>query len=135
MLSGVLLIVLAIAAERRPVHASTGTAPPSLLAEPRRLRASYLLTLGLTLANPVTILSFAAAIVGLGLTRAAGSAGAALVGGVFTGAAAWWLLFTSGLTILRARICDRTLERLRAVTSLLLGSVGFVAICSSWLSG
>lgn len=51
----------------------------------------------LTIANPATILSFAALFAGLGLVNQPGVMNAALVvGGVFTGSLMWWF-FLSGL--------------------------------------
>jgi putative LysE/RhtB family amino acid efflux pump len=67
------------------------------------LRATYVSCLGLTLANPPTILSFAALFAGAGLVTA-GTAAAALVAGVFLGSAAWWLLLTGAVARARARL-------------------------------
>jgi len=60
----------------------------------RGLLGAYASTLGLTLTNPATILSFVAIFAGLGLVSTASSAhGAApaLVLGVFSGSALRWL--------------------------------------------
>ena len=54
----------------------------------------------LTMANPMTILSFAAVFAGLGLARAPGALSAvAVVSGVFIGSLAWWF-FLSGTVVL-----------------------------------
>lgn len=67
--------------------------------------AAFVSTLGLTLANPPTILAFAAIFAGLGLSANADYASAALiVAGVFLGSAAWWLILAAGAGWLRARI-------------------------------
>ena len=67
--------------------------------------AAFASTLGLTLANPPTILAFAAIFAGLGLASSADYAGAALiVAGVFLGSAAWWLILAAGAGWLRGRI-------------------------------
>ncbi|EEW25831.1 lysine exporter protein LysE/YggA [Rhodobacter ferrooxidans] len=58
------------------------------------LAATFLLTL----ANPVTILSFAAIFAGLGLARDAGvSEALQLVSGVFAGSLLWWALLSGGV--------------------------------------
>lgn len=67
--------------------------------------AAFASTLGLTLANPPTILAFAAIFVGLGLASTTDYASAALiVAGVFLGSAAWWLILAAGAGWLRNRI-------------------------------
>jgi threonine/homoserine/homoserine lactone efflux protein len=67
--------------------------------------AAFASTLGLTLANPPTILAFAAIFAGLGLTASADYGAAALiVAGVFLGSAAWWLILAAGAGWLRNRI-------------------------------
>jgi threonine/homoserine/homoserine lactone efflux protein len=62
------------------------------------LIASYISTLGLTLTNPMTILSFVAVFAGLGIGNEAESYTSAtlLVIGVFLGSALWWI-FLSGI--------------------------------------
>jgi len=67
--------------------------------------AAFVSTLGLTLANPPTLLAFAAIFAGLGLSANADYAAAALiVAGVFLGSAAWWLILAAGAGWLRGRI-------------------------------
>jgi predicted secreted hydrolase len=58
-----------------------------------RLLSFFASTFALTLANPLTIFSFAAIFAGLGAGSVATSAAesAALVGGVFSGSGLWWL--------------------------------------------
>jgi len=69
------------------------------------LFSAYLSTLFLTLANPMTILSFVAVFAGFGLAASPDylSAGT-LVAGVFIGSALWWLLLSSGVALFRSRL-------------------------------
>jgi threonine/homoserine/homoserine lactone efflux protein len=71
----------------------------------RGLWGDYVSTFFLTLTNPLTTLSFAAVFAGLGLASAVGDYTSAgfLVLGVFTGSAAWWLLLSGAVSMLRAR--------------------------------
>ena len=64
----------------------------------------YFSALLLTLTNPLTILSFTAVFAGLGIGRAATgpTAPAWLVGGVFTGSMAWWIILASISSLLTA---------------------------------
>ncbi len=72
------------------------------------LAGAYGSTLLLTLANPMTILSFVGVFAGLGIGGTEGYASAALlVVGVFLGSAAWWLLLSSGVSILRDKLRSR----------------------------
>jgi threonine/homoserine/homoserine lactone efflux protein len=63
-------------------------------------REAYVSTLLLTLANPMTILSFAGAFAGLGGPAAAGvqhyAATGLLITGTFGGSALWWLALSGG---------------------------------------
>lgn len=88
----------------------TATAVPAAQAaeggSARSLAVAWATTTLLTLTNPATILSFAAAFAALGLAEWAGDATAALVLvlGVFLGSAAWWLGLSLAVGRLRARI-------------------------------
>jgi threonine/homoserine/homoserine lactone efflux protein len=92
-------------------------APPA----PASLGAAFASTLALTLANPPTILAFAAIFAGLGLAAAADYGAAALVTlAVFLGSAAWWLILAAGAGALRGRLGPRLLRALNVVCGLTL---------------
>jgi threonine/homoserine/homoserine lactone efflux protein len=67
------------------------------------LLGAYASTFFLTLANPMTIFSFAAVFAGIGALSPDFSAAALLVASVFAGSAAWWLLLSGGVDLLRRR--------------------------------
>lgn len=72
---------------------------------PTRLGRAFLSTLGLTLANPPTILAFAAVFAALGLASSDDYGLAAVVVlGVFLGSAAWWIFLAAAAARLRGRI-------------------------------
>ena len=96
--------------------------------EPRTLLSAYATTVGLTIANPATILSFAAAFVGLGLTGHDPATAAALVLGVFSGSAAWWLVLALVVAAFRGRLGPAELRRLAAGSSILMGLLGVAAV-------
>ena len=63
--------------------------------------ATYLLTI----ANPATILSFAALFAGLGLVSASGySEALPVVAGVFAGSMLWWCILSGGVALMRHRL-------------------------------
>jgi len=88
-------------------------------AKPASYAQAFLSTLGLTLANPPTILAFAAIFAGLGLAANADYAAAALVTlGVFLGSAAWWLVLAAFAGTLRARLGPPLLRAINVVSGL-----------------
>lgn len=79
---------------------------------------AFLSTLGLTLANPPTLVAFAAIFAGLGLVTSDYSAAAWIVLGVFLGSASWWVVLVAGTSWLRGRIGPRLLRSLNVVAGL-----------------
>ena len=67
------------------------------------LVSSFIVAVGLTLANPATIISFLAAFSALGLLAQQGGA-LELVAGVFVGSALWWLALCLALAVARVAI-------------------------------
>ena len=95
-------------------------------AKPASLAQAFLSTLGLTLANPPTILAFAAIFAGLGLSANADYAHAAIiVVGVFLGSAAWWVVLAFAGGALRERLGARLLRAINLVSGLTI--LGFAA--------
>ena len=87
--------------------------------------AAYGSTLLLTLTNPMTIFSFLAVFAGLGLASSNSKVGAAvLVAGVFVGSAAWWLILSSGTSLLRNRIGPTVLGWVNRTAGVILVSFG-----------
>lgn len=97
------------------------------------LLGAYASTVGLTLTNPATILSFAAVFAGLGFARAASSSFAApalLTAGVFLGSACWWLLLSGGVSMLRSRLRPGALRWVNYLSGVLLLAFGVAALIS-----
>lgn len=96
---GLFLLYLGVGTWRsRPAAAAAdgGTAGGGLL-------RAYLSTFFLTLTNPLTIASFAAMFVGLGV-ESDGWGAAMLVAGVFCGSALWWSLLSGGVGFFRGAL-------------------------------
>ena len=87
-------------------------------------------TFVLTLTNPMTILSFVAVFAGLGLADTGGDylSAAILVAGVFVGSAAWWLLLSGGVGLLRKRFDARGLLWVNRVSGALIAAFGVAAL-------
>jgi threonine/homoserine/homoserine lactone efflux protein len=91
-------------------------------------------TLGLTLTNPTTILSFVAIFAGFGVAggeREITSA-AALVIGVFAGSALWWLILTGGTGLLRGWLTVSRLTWINRVSGGVIGAFGALAVASAF---
>ena len=96
------------------------------------LFGAYASTFFLTLTNPASIVLFSAIFAGLGLFGGAGSVGAAmaLVGGIALGSAAWWLLLSSGVSLLRSRCDARAMRWVNVASGLIILSFGVAALAS-----
>jgi threonine/homoserine/homoserine lactone efflux protein len=89
---------------------------------------AYASTLLLTLANPATILSFAAVFSGLGLARAADYGSAArMVAGVFLGSAIWWAILSGCVGLFRSRVNDSWMRAINRISGAVLLAFGLYA--------
>ncbi len=100
--------------------------------EGRSRAGAYLSTFVLTLTNPMTILSFAAIFAGAGVAQTGSSYGAAaaMVVGVFLGSAAWWLLLSAGVSLLRSRFDARAALWVNRLSGLVILGFGAAALIS-----
>ncbi len=103
---------------------------PSAASSARRggLAGAYLSILGLTLTNPLTILSFAALFAGLGISSRTALEAGLLTLGVFTGSAAWWLILTGVAAAFRSRITPPVLRWINVISGIVIGAFGLAAI-------
>ena len=99
----------------------------------RGLPAAYLSILGLTLTNPMTILSFAALFVGLGVTGGDAAGATLLTLGVFAGSAAWWVLLVTVVGAVRSRLTPAGLRRVNVASGVVIGAFAIIAIASALL--
>jgi threonine/homoserine/homoserine lactone efflux protein len=143
VVGGVVLIVLAARGLRSLLTAGTGpatdeqeaAADPEAAARRQTWLGAWATMAGLTLTNPTTILSFTALFASIG-AGTGGPTGAALVtAGVASGSAAWWLLLTSVVAGLRARMTPFVVRGLNIVASLAIGAFGVGAITAGLLAG
>lgn len=96
---------------------------------PQTLLADFVKTLALTLANPMTILSFMAVFAGVpGLVRLEMNLIPILIGGVMLGAAGWWFSLTLGIGFIRHMISQATLVWLNRIAGGLLVAFGFYTL-------
>lgn len=92
------------------------------------LARAYLSILGLTLTNPLTILSFAALFAGLGIHNRTPIESSLMTLGVFAGSASWWVILTSVVIALRSRITQPLLRAINVSSGLVIALFGLAAI-------
>lgn len=128
LVGGLFLLWLAWKTARAEPH-------DSAVIRPRRggLAGAYLSILGLTLTNPMTILSFGALFAGLGVTSTE-TGGAALVTlGVLLGSSAWWVVLTSVVSALRTRVTPTWVRRINVASGVAIGAFALLSIASAVL--
>ena len=98
----------------------------------RGLAWAYASTLGLTITNPATIVSFAALAAALG-TGLRGSLVSPLlvVAGVFAGSAAWWLLLAGMAALMRTRVTPSVARAIGIISGLAIAALGVLAVVSA----
>jgi threonine/homoserine/homoserine lactone efflux protein len=132
LLGGAALVGIGLRALRetpRELEASAATSG-------RGLAWAYASTLGLTIANPATIVSFAALAAALGAGLRGGLAPPAIVvAGVALGSAAWWCLLAALAGFLRTRITPTVTRGIGIVSGLAIAVLGIVAVVAALGSG
>jgi threonine/homoserine/homoserine lactone efflux protein len=90
---------------------------------------AYFSTLILTLANPSTILSFAAVFAGFGMKIATTTlSGVWVVLGMFVGSALWWFTLSSGVGMLQKRLGHGWLKRVNQIAGATLVGCGVYSL-------
>jgi threonine/homoserine/homoserine lactone efflux protein len=92
------------------------------------LVGAFLSIYGLTMTNPMTILSFAGIFAGLGLSGRGAPEAALLTLGVFLGSGAWWVVLTSIIGVTRSRVTPTVLVWINRVSGAVLLAFGIAAI-------
>ncbi len=112
----------------RPLSANT-----SQQTSARDLSWAYVSTLGLTITNPATIISFAALAASLGLgTNGSLLKPAVVTVGVLLGSAAWWCILAFGVAILRTRMTPAVVRGISVFSGLAIVGLGILAVVSAF---
>jgi threonine/homoserine/homoserine lactone efflux protein len=128
LLGGAALVLLGI---HTVASQPKNDAPPAGL-DGAGLALAYASTLGLTITNPATIISFAALVASLGIGISDGYLPPALVViGVFAGSATWWCIVAGLGAGLRARVTPRVLRGISVFSGVAIAALGVVAILST----
>jgi threonine/homoserine/homoserine lactone efflux protein len=125
---GAALIVLGV----RSVLERRDTGEVQTATTGRGLAWAYASTLGLTIANPATIISFAALAAALGAGLAGGiERPAVVVVGVALGSAAWWCLLAGLVAMLRTRVTAQVARAIGIVSGLAIAGLGILAVLAA----
>lgn len=128
VVGGAVLVLLGARILLERPASSQVAAPPS----GRGFAWAYASTVGLTVTNPATIVSFAALAATLGLgTGGSWLRPASVVAGVFAGSAAWWCVVVLGVGLLRARIGARVLRGISLFSGAAIVGLGMIAVLSA----
>jgi threonine/homoserine/homoserine lactone efflux protein len=132
LIGGAVLVVLGVrTALDRP---KSGEAPPST--NRAGLGWAYLSTLGLTITNPATIISFAALVAAIGIGAGGGYLRPSeFVVGVFAGSATWWCVLAGLAAGIRTRITPSLVRGISTFSGLAIAILGLVAIASTLSAG
>jgi len=128
LVGGAVLVVLGVRILLERARSETAGA-----ATGRGLAWAYVSTVGLTITNPATIISFAALAATLGLGTSGSFVRPALVvAGVLIGSAAWWCLLVLAASSLRAHLTPRVVRGISAVSGMAIALLGILAVLSAF---
>ena len=128
LIGGMVLVLLGL----RTVVERPKTLEPAPAAGGSGFAWAYLSTLGLTIANPSTIVSFAALVASLGIGLSGGFLPPVLlVLGVFVGSATWWFVLASIGARVRARVTPRVVQVISVFSGVAIVALGVLAILST----
>jgi threonine/homoserine/homoserine lactone efflux protein len=129
VVGGVVLLYLAIRTIlSRPTVAASAEERPGLV-------GAFASIYGLTMTNPMTIISFAGLFAALGLATTRAVDAATLTLGVFAGSTAWWVVLVSGVGWLRSRVTVRGLIWVNRVSGAILLVFAVGALASVMVAG
>jgi len=98
----------------------------------RSLASAYASTLGLTITNPATVISFAALAAALGAGLSGGLVKpVTVVLGVFAGSATWWAILATLAAALRTRVTPTVARAIGVVSGLAIAGLGALSIASA----
>ncbi len=103
--------------------------------EERGYLLDYVSVFFLTVANPMTILSFGAVFAGLGIGAVNGNVllAGTMVLGVVSGSALWWLALSGSVSLLRDRFDPGRLKWVNRFSGCIIGCFGILSVVSLWV--
>jgi threonine/homoserine/homoserine lactone efflux protein len=130
VVGGAVLVVLGT----RTILSRPASAAAAETSDRPGLAAAFASIFGLTLTNPMTILSFAGVFAAAGLTGHGGAEAGLLTLGVYLGSLLWWIVLTTVVGRLRSRVTVGALTWVNRISGGLLVAFGVAAIGTSLLA-
>jgi threonine/homoserine/homoserine lactone efflux protein len=130
LVGGVMLLSIGL---RGMLHARHSSITETAAARRASTLGAYLQTIGLTLSNPLTVISFIGVFAGLGITGGQDdlASAVALVVGVGLGSAAWWFLLCGIISRLRTRLSSGAVSAINLGSSLIITGFGVAALIAA----
>ena len=135
IVGGVVLLVIGVRGVHRSWTIREPTDAPSGAIVPRSRPRRFMMFVGLTAINPMTLLYFAAVTVAVGSALTTVPASAAFIAGVAVASFAWQLGLVAVGAVLRTRITARAQRLLSVAGFCLVMALGVVALVSAIVSG
>ena len=131
LVGGVMLLAIGL----RGILQGWSAGPVEVTAAGRVLTpaGSYAQTVGLTLANPMTIIAFIGMFAGVGISSSGADVATALalVVGVAIGSAAWWLFLTLLVSRIRHRLSPDAIRLINLGSSAIIVAFGMAALLAA----
>ena len=132
LVGGLVLLVMGVSIYRSPAPKGEGESE----ATPKKHVRNFLSALLLAFTNPLTILSFAAVYIGLGLgAQTEGSLlyAVTFVVGVFLGSCGWWILLSVGTARIKEKITSDYFLKINHICGIVIGLFGVGTLISFFL--
>ena len=128
IVGGLLLIAIAV------VYARKKPQPLRPHGDEEPTHSDFVSTLLLTLTNPTTVLSFLVVLSALGMDgHRPRLLTTLLVGGMFAGSMAWWIVLVAVGMRLRDKFTEHTMTTMNRIAAVAIGGFGIFTLVSGWL--
>jgi threonine/homoserine/homoserine lactone efflux protein len=130
LIGGILVLALGLITYRAPVVMTNGTVAV------KSLRRDFAAAFSMAITNPATMIAAAGVFAAFGSIDIYTAPATAfwLVGGVFTGSAAWWLILSGTVTTLRGRFVKSGLPWLNRISGSIIAFSGVLVLAATVLT-
>ncbi|MEM8799687.1 MAG: LysE family transporter, partial [Pseudomonadota bacterium] len=140
VLGGILVLCFAVSVWRSARQSQRADGANHISMAERSGPAVALMTFGMTISNPATMMGFAALFAAIGFHQSGGDGAvfvanaSALTGGVVLGSILWWSVLTAVIDRLKRGISDDVLMQVNRASAVLLAFLGVGALSAGFIS-